>query len=127
MHTAKRKTFFNSVQYELGGEEYVTMKEVFTILVPLVEAKYPIAPKTDVDTSQLNVCNASLTLLPADIVNLIPYENYGDVNCLYKSASMIVTGHPRDQNEFRVRTVMELCAFDALYLSDSFFCVAPKM
>lgn len=96
------------------------MKTVFLALKPIIDTKYPIENNKSVDRSRLKVCVASLALMPASDTNYLPYYNYGEGNCLYKSASMVITGSERSHCEFRVRTCMELCVFDYLYLNADF-------
>ena len=121
--TYKRPTFFKSVQFELSGLEFETIKEVALELLPKIEEKYPILVENALlNSSKYKVCERSIKLLPSDVQgdNILPYANYGDGNCLYKAASMICFGTEKLHVELRVRTCLENAAFDYLYTNPTF-------
>lgn len=119
--TLARRSFFNHTQNLLCGEDYETIKEIAEILQPLIEEKYPIKVAKNVDTSSFKVDENSVALFPSDCSKeLIPFSNYGEGNCLYKSASMICHGTEDEHVEHRIRTCMELARFDYLYLNQNY-------
>ena len=75
-------------------------------------------------TRGLRVDQLALSICPKDFPNsaaLLPFEVYGDGNCLFRAASLVSTGSEASHLELRLRATVELCLhadFHAKQLED---------
>lgn len=126
--TESRRLYFSSLGDEMAAQK--SYRELFNLMKEQYEKILSFAlpygkhrTVLDVIHTKNQVDEYSCSLIPFDVPGnstLIACTVYGDGNCLYRSGSILCSGHEEDFRELRIRVIAELCLHEELYLDSDF-------